>query len=147
MAKVIALEAYLTRKYQVDAPPQEQSSGEPHINDSQIWSRDYSKLENVVYGVLKIREVLNYYLYYEDVWAYLLLNLLDAALGGHPQGHAELREACSHLRNYVLQAVDATNRKNMYAVLLILDLIEKAPGFRHAMRGGTIQPLVDGPRT
>lgn len=147
MAKVIALEAYLTRKYQVNAPPQDPGSGEPHINDSQIWSRDYSKLENVVFGVLKIREVLNYYLYYEDVWAYLLLNLLDAALEGQPRSQSELREACSHLRNYVLQAVDATNRKNMYAVLLILDLIEKAPGFRNALRGGVIQPLVEQPQT
>jgi hypothetical protein len=134
MAKVISLREFVRDKIS-PATDQPNQDGEPYINDSQVWSKDYTKLESVVFGVLKIREVLNYYLYYEDVWTYLLLNLLDAAVGATPEDHGELAEAAAHLRNYMVQAVDAVNRKNMYAVLLILDLIEKAPGFKAKVLG------------
>lgn len=132
MAKVIALREF-ARERMRHQDPDALAAGEPYINDSQVWSKDYSRPENVVFGVLKIREVLNYYLYYEDVWAYLLLNLLDAAASAIPEDTQELREASAHLRSYIVQAVDSTNRKNMYAALLILDLIEKAPGFKNAL--------------
>jgi hypothetical protein len=135
MSTVISMREYLRDKVERAPAPPDEASGEPYINDSQVWSRDYSKLENVVFGVLKIREVLNFYLYYEDVWAYLLLNLLDAAAMATPEDHAELAEAAAHLRNYMVQAVDATNRKNMFAAMLILDLIEKAPGFKAQVLG------------
>lgn len=135
MATVISMREFIRDKVERVQRPPDEVSGEPYINDSQVWSRDYSKLENVVFGVLKIREVLNFYLYYEDVWAYLLLNLLDAAAMATPEDHAELAEAAAHLRNYMVQAVDATNRKNMFAAMLILDLIEKAPGFKAQVLG------------
>jgi hypothetical protein len=135
MATVISMREYVRDRVSLMAEPPEAALAEPYINDSQVWSKDYSKLENVVFGTLKIREVLNYYLYYEDVWAYLILNLLDAAANATPEDHGELSEAAAHLRNYMLQAVDRTNRKNMYAAMLILDLIEKAPGFKAQVMG------------
>ncbi len=135
MAKVISMREYIRDKVSFSPDPPGQDTGEPYINDSQVWSKDYGKLENVVFGLLKIREVLNHYLYYEDVWAYLLLNLLDAAAHATPKDHLELTEAAAQLRNYMLQAVDSANRKNMYAAMLILDLIEKAPGFRAQVLG------------
>lgn len=135
MAKVIAMNAFrhglMPGLHARDAS----SADEPYLNDSQLWSKDYSKLENVVFGLLKIREVLNYHLYYEDVWPYLLLNVLDAVALAAPDGRGALREACSHLRNYILQAVDANNRKGLYACLIVLDLIEKAPGFKSRIQG------------
>jgi hypothetical protein len=135
MAKVIALDGYLRGMPPGRPPLAGPDRDEPYINDSQVWSKDYSKLENVVFGLLKIREVLNYHLYYEDVWPYLLLNLLDAAAMSTPDNRGELHEAAMHLRNYILQAVDAYNRKGMYACLIILDLIEKAPGFKARIQG------------
>ena len=135
MTKVISMREYVRDRVSFMPDPPDAEALEPYINDSQIWSRDYSKLESVVFGALKIREVLNYYLYYEDVWAYLLLNLLDAAAHSSPEDHAGLTEAAEHLRNYMIQAVDAANRKNMHAALLILDLIERAPGFRAQVLG------------
>ncbi|WP_243361229.1 hypothetical protein [Fundidesulfovibrio terrae] len=135
MSKIISMREYVRDKVSIMPTPPASETGEPYINDSQVWSKDYSKLESVVFGVLKIREVLNYYLYYEDVWAYLLLNLLDAAAHATPEDHSELAEAAAHVRNYMVQAVDAGNRKNMQAALLILDLIEKAPGFRAQVLG------------
>lgn len=135
MAKVISMREYLRGKLSIVQEVLPVTPGEPYINDSQVWSRDYSKLENVVFGVLKIREVLNYYLYYDDVWAYLILNLMDCAAHATPEDHAELSEAAAHLRNYMVQNVDSTNRKNMFAAMLILDLIEKAPGFKAQVLG------------
>jgi hypothetical protein len=135
MANVISLREYIRDKISPVPDQLDQEIGEPYINDSQVWSRDYTKLESVVFGVLKIREVLNYYLYYEDVWTYLLLNLLDAAAHATPENHGDLAEAAANLRNYMVQAVDAANRKNIYAAMLILDLIEKAPGFKAKVLG------------
>lgn len=135
MATIISMREYVREKVPLMPEPPDTATGEPYINDSQVWSKDYSKLENVVFGVLKIREVLNYYFYYEDVWAYLLLNLLDAAAHASPEDSSELTEAAAQLRNYMVQAVDPENRKNMYAAILILDLIEKAPGFRAQVLG------------
>jgi hypothetical protein len=143
MSKVISLREYVRDKVTLMPVAPEADAGEPFINDSQVWSKDYSKPENVIFGVLKIREVLNYYLYYEDVWAYLLLNLLDAAAHTTPEDHMELSEAAAHLRNYMVQAVDAGNRKNMFAAMLILDLIEKAPGFRAQVLGLTREKTAD----
>jgi len=135
MATVISMREFVRDRVPLMAEPPDAVPVEPYINDSQVWSKDYTKLENVVFGALKIREVLNYYLYYEDVWAYLILNLLDAAAHATPEDHGELSEAAAHLRNYMLQAVDRANRKNMYAAMLILDLIEKAPGFKAQVMG------------
>lgn len=135
MAKVIAINAFRQGLFAVRPIRETGSADEPYLNDSQLWSKDYSKLENVVFGLLKIREVLNYHLYYEDVWPYLLLNVLDAVALAVPDGKGALREAGSHLRNYILQAVDANNRKGLYACLIILDLIEKAPGFKARIQG------------
>jgi len=143
MATVISMREFIRAKLASPQEFPEHSPGEPYINDSQVWSKDYSKPENVVFGILKIREVLNYYLYYEDVWAYLLLNLLDAAAHSSAEDHVELAEAAAQLRNYMLQAVDAGNRRNMYAAMLILDLIEKAPGFRAKVLGLSQEKAAD----
>ncbi len=135
MTKVISIREYIRERVSLMPDPPGTEASEPYINDSQVWSRDYSKPESVIFGVLKIREVLNYYLYYDDLWSFLLLNLLDAAAHSTPEDHMELAEAAAHLRNYMVQAVDAGNRKNMFAAMLVLDLIEKAPGFRAKVLG------------
>lgn len=144
MAKIVSLREFSRgRSGTYPLMPTEASGSEPYINDSQVWSKDYSKLENVVFGILKIREVLNYYLYYDDVWTYLILNLLDAAAMASPEDHGDLTEAAAHMRNYIVQAVDGSNRKNMYASLLILDLIAKAPGFKAQILGLPQEKVAD----
>lgn len=135
MSKIISMREYVRDKITLAPAKPEADAGEPYINDSQVWSKDYSKPENVIFGVLKIREVLNYYFYYDDLWSYLLLNVLDAVAHSTRDDHTELAEAAAHLRNYMFQAVDGGNRKNLQAAMLILDLIEKAPGFRAQVLG------------
>lgn len=101
----------------------------PVINDSQIFARDYSKLDGIVFAVLKIREILRYHAENEE-WQYLVLQILDAAYYFNAEQSALLREATGSLKDYVLGEMNTHNGKDMTAALLLLDLIEKAPKFR-----------------
>jgi len=110
----------------------------PRINDGQIFSRDYSKLDGIVFAVLKIREILRYHVQTNEEWQYLALQVLDAAYHFDAGQRALLREATGSLKDYILEEMDQDNGKDMTAALLLLDLIEKAPRFRER------QPAQDG---
>ncbi|WP_028588665.1 hypothetical protein [Desulfocurvus vexinensis] len=137
MGTVIALDQYRMRKdpgrelHTLLAPP-------PRINDGQIFSRDYSKLDGIVFAVLKIREILRYHVQTNEEWQYLALQVLDAAYHFDAGHSALLREATGSLKDYILEEMDQDNGKDMTAALLLLDLIEKAPRFRER------QPAQDG---
>ncbi len=137
MGTVIALDAYRMSKNPEEHlrsilyPP-------PRINDGQIFARDYSKLDGIVFAVLKIREILRYHVTTNEEWQYLALQVLDAAYYFNAEKSELLREATRSLKDYILEEMDKRNGKDMTSALLLLDLIEKSPKFRQK------QPALDG---
>jgi hypothetical protein len=137
MGTVIALDQYRMRRdpdrelHTLLAPP-------PRINDGQIFARDYSKLDGIVFAVLKIREILRYHVQTNEEWQYLALQVLDAAYHFDAERSALLHEAAESLKEYILGEMDSRNGRDMTAALLLLDLVEKAP------RNRDRQPARDG---
>lgn len=133
MGSVIALDAYRRGR-----DPQSRLESvlypRPHINDSEIFARDYTQIDSVVFAVLKIREILRYHVRSNEEWQYLVLCVLDAAYHFDAQKSQILKEATLSLKDYVLGEMNTRNGKDMTAALLLLDLIEKSPKVKSAGR-------------
>lgn len=102
----------------------------PRISDRDLWTRDYREIDNILYAILKIKEILDYHLYYDDVWPYLLLSFMEAVHTTKQGGGQELPTTGASLKDYVLSAVTPDNKRDLSMVLLLTDLIEKSPTYR-----------------
>ena len=80
---------------------------------------------------MKIKEILDYHLYYDDIWPYLLLSFLEAVHEGRQSdGKGQLPGTGASLKDYVLSAITPENKRDLSMVLLLTDLIEKSPTYR-----------------
>ena len=102
----------------------------PHISDRDLWTRDYREIDNILYAILKIKEILDYHLYYDDVWPYLLLSFMEAVHTTKQGGGQDLPATGASLKDYVLSAITPDNKRDLSMVLLLADLIEKSPTYR-----------------
>jgi len=130
MDKVVALDAFRCEKRERVPALRPQPGTRPPISDVDIWGRDYAALENVVQGILKIHEIVSHYVYPDEYWHDALLCLLDAAHQCRNGGFERLHEAAERVAGLILLWMDEFNRKDMYAALLILSLIEKSPAHK-----------------
>ncbi|UIJ37611.1 hypothetical protein LWC08_13040 [Desulfobaculum bizertense] len=106
----------------------------PTLSDGQIFSKDYTTTEGVLFGVLKIREVLQYYVSDTDEWNHELMDVLESTskYTQDQEYEAELTERCQTLKGYILGAMNEDNAEDMTLGLLITDLIQKSPAVRRA---------------
>ncbi|MEA4856386.1 MAG: hypothetical protein AAGU21_16055 [Solidesulfovibrio sp.] len=102
----------------------------PHLSDRDLWTRDYGQIDNILYAILKIKEILDYHLYYDDVWPYLLLSFLEAVHNTRQGDGKALPGTGASLKDYVLSAITPANKRDLSMVLLLTDLIEKSPNYR-----------------
>ncbi|WP_300156999.1 hypothetical protein [Solidesulfovibrio sp.] len=102
----------------------------PRLSDRDLWTRDYRQTDNILYAIMKIKEILDYHLYYDDVWPYLLLSFLEAVHNTRQGDDEALPGTGASLKDYVLSAITPANKRDMSMVLLLTDLIEKSPNFR-----------------
>lgn len=125
MGKVISMEEYRAQKSWGDReepPPLHR----PRIKDKDIWSRDYSTFDDIVHGIIVIRQILDYHLHYSEEWKYYLLCLLDYANTVRSgQSAGRLQETVELMKSFVNEEMNVLNRKDMGIVLLLLDLIAK----------------------
>lgn len=126
MGTLVALDRFRQirdENQRVHSPPPE-----PVIIGTDIWSRDYTRLENVVFGLLKAREIASFHLgEYDGELAHLLLNALEKAHNYEELGQAELVAAIGPIKRFILDSLNETNKKQMSLAIVILDLIEKSP--------------------
>lgn len=134
MAEVIELQEYRVQRELLARHAGFEPIPKPVISDADIFGRDYTRLKDVVFGILKIREILAYYLYLNEGWQHLLFCLLEAVYTfqetGTPEVQADLTEVVMYLREHILDSMDIDNKKDLLAAMLILDLIERSPGFK-----------------
>ena len=83
-----------------------------------------------MYAVLKIKEILDYHLYFDDVWPYLLLSFMEAVNNLNQGEGCDLPGTGASLKDYVLSAVSQENKRDMSMVLLLIELMEKSPNYR-----------------
>lgn len=128
MANVIALDEYRRARAGITqdlAPPQR-----PRFKAGDVWGRDYTEIEAVVYGVLTARQALRYYTRYGDDLETLFLEVLEAAYRIEETGPERLRDAISPVKDYILEELREENMKHLKTALIILDLIEKSPTYK-----------------
>ena len=102
----------------------------PQISDRDLWTRDYREVDNIMYAILKIKEILDYHLYYDDVWPYLLLSFMESVHLAKQGVGEDVPATGASLKDYVLSAITADNKRDLSMVLLLADLIEKSPTYR-----------------
>jgi len=130
MGQVVSLEEFREKKWAMEAGPFFYSLDRPHINDGEILARDYSELDNIIFGILKIRQILSYYVHTNDEWQYLILCLLNTAYDLDEGQDELLYEAILPLKEYILDEMNSRSKRDMTSALLILDLIEKTPAYK-----------------
>lgn len=127
MGQVIALDSYREPNF----PERRQAANErPVFQAEDVWGRDYTQKEAILYGVFKVRETLLYYTPYHDDMDRLLLDALEAAYKVAEFGQNHLCEMIGPVKEYVLRYMDEANVKHMKTALILLDLIEKSPRYK-----------------
>lgn len=128
MAQVIALDEFRRAKESLKqdmAPPER-----PRFTAGDVWGRDYTNVEAVVYGVLTARQALRYYTSYDEHLESLFLEILEAAYQIEETGARRLREAIFPIKDYIIDHLSEENMKHLKTALIILDLIEKSPSYK-----------------
>ncbi|MEW5774667.1 MAG: hypothetical protein AB1916_14210 [Thermodesulfobacteriota bacterium] len=129
MAQVAYIEDYRARK-RAQAAAEPRAPKPPHIHDGEIMSRDYTRIGDVAFGILKIREILAYHLYLDDAWPRLTLDLLHEAFLQRKDNQPQLHEAAQNLKDHIMSEMTPETHQNLSTALLIADLIEKAPLYK-----------------
>jgi len=130
MAQILFFDAHRRDKERQRAGPTGLPPHRPCCSDRELWTRDYREPDNILYAVLKIKEILDYHLYYDDVWPYLLLSFMEAVHTLNQGENGDLPGTGASLKDYVLSAVSQENKRDLSMVLLLIELMEKSPNYR-----------------
>lgn len=130
MAQILSFDAYRQDKERLRAGPPVRNPRRPRLNDRELWTRDYREADNIIFAILKIKEILDFHLYYDDVWPFLLLAFMEA-VHNHNQGRVDdLPGTGASLKDYVLSAMSQDTKRDLSMVLLLIELLEKSPDYR-----------------
>ncbi len=126
MGSVVALdqfrEAINKKKAGPVRPPR------PPISGGEIWGRDYTEVEAVVFGLLKVRDILAHHMGGNDhSLDQFCMDSLDAAYNIHERGLSNLKTAIKPLKEWILDEMTEDNKRDLSWALVILDLVEKSP--------------------
>lgn len=126
MGTVVALEAFRQSIQKERAAPVRPPR--PEISGGAVWGRDYTEVEAVVFGLLKVRAMLAHHMGEHDrSFDHLCLNSLEAAYRIGEFGPARLKESIKPLKEWILEEITEDNKRDLSWTLVILDLIEKSP--------------------
>ncbi|HKI80076.1 MAG TPA: hypothetical protein VKA04_00380 [Pseudodesulfovibrio sp.] len=134
MGNVVALEEF--RRTLDRREERGRGLAQPEIRGADIWGRDYTQLEAVVFGLLKVREIAAYHASLRAArhadgagreFDGLCLDALDAAYRVEDLGPARLKAAVKPLKEWLLDAMTEDNKRDMAWALVLVDLIEKSP--------------------
>jgi hypothetical protein len=128
MGAVIDMASYQARKAK-QAGVRDRMYPRPRVHDADIWTRNWSRLNNVVWASLRMRDILWFHLPYGGEWEVLLLDLLEEAVRREDgDADADLSGPVQSLKEAVTEKISPLNRKDLSLVLLLLDLIQKIDG-------------------
>ncbi|MGE4292707.1 MAG: hypothetical protein AB7E32_10910 [Desulfovibrio sp.] len=127
MGQVIALDRWRERRLPEPDPVE---AKRPVFTAGDVWGRDYTDEEAILYGLLKVRDALRYYTPYDPGLDRLLLDALEAAYRIGETGQLHLSRCIAPLKEYILDFMDEENIKHMKTALILLDLIDKSPGYK-----------------
>ncbi|BCS88885.1 hypothetical protein [Pseudodesulfovibrio sediminis] len=126
MGSVVALEEFRqTIEKKALVPPVQKR---PEIRGGEIWGRNYTDIEAIVFGLLKIRDIVAYHVGQQDqAFDQLCMDGLEAAYLINERGPARLKESLKPIKEWILDEMTEDNKRDMSWALVITDLIEKSP--------------------
>ncbi|MCJ2166026.1 MULTISPECIES: hypothetical protein [unclassified Pseudodesulfovibrio] len=126
MGSVVALEEF---RQSLGRQKAHQSSPErPAIRGSEIWGRNYTEVEAVVFGLLKVRDIVAYHTREQNsAFDQFCMDALNAAYLVQDLGPARLKAAIKPIKEWVLDCMTEDNKRDMSWALVLTDLIEKSP--------------------
>lgn len=126
MGSVVALDEFRQSIQEQDVPKNQRER--PPIRGGEIWGRNYKEVEAMVFGLLKVRDIVAYYDGdHDQEFDHLCLNGLEAAYNFLDVGPLALKETIKPLKEWILDSMTEDNKRDMSWALVILDLIEKSP--------------------
>lgn len=100
----------------------------PSIVGGEIWGRNYTEIEAVVFGLLKVRAILAHHMGgFDQAFDALSMEGLNAAYTIEENGPAALKASLKPLKEWILDEMTEDNKRDLSWSLVILDLIEKSP--------------------
>lgn len=100
----------------------------PVIRGGEIWGRNYTEVEAVVFGLLKVREIGLFHCVANGFELdSLCMEALDAAYRVEDLGTDRLKAAIKPLKEWLLDAMTEDNKRDLSWALVLTDLIEKSP--------------------
>jgi len=132
MARITSLAEFKRKRGDCTLPPIDGGDLErPCIVKQDIWRRDFSTLDGIIYGLLKIREILGFQLHYYEEWKHYLLQMLDVAYNTAGRERARLLgDVVADFKHFLIQETTPENKEDMALVVLVLELIEKSSALR-----------------
>ncbi len=130
MSNVIALDGFRD-KADCDGLEQVIPRPRPNITGRDVWTRDYSKLENALSGLLKVREIIYYYANFLNELDHLFMDVVEAVGNPERRSRESLKTAIAPLKSLAYDLGEGESKKHLNIAVLILDLIEKTPGNRN----------------
>lgn len=127
MNNVHYLEEYRQRKWEQETGRWLPGGELPYVTDGSIWSKNYQNFDELMSGIIKIKQLMEHHLPYTEEWKYFLLTLMDQSfsLKGNER-NARVAETASLMQQYLAEELNVMNKKDFSTALVILDLIAKS---------------------
>lgn len=138
MAKITLLADFRRKKGGCASSVGDRDIERPCIAKQDIWRRDFSTLDGIIYGLLKVREILGFQLHYYEEWKHYLLQMLDVSYNTAGIERARLLgDVVADFKNFLIEETTPENKEDMALVVLVLELIEKSSALRLDPSGRT----------
>ncbi|THB69830.1 MAG: hypothetical protein D6E12_04035 [Desulfovibrio sp.] len=127
MGNVISLSEYKANKLARAENPASLREIQPLLT-SDLLGRDFNEFGNQVFGILKLREIFDRHLHFNEEWKHYILCLLeDAYLRQSEERQPSFRENINLLKQYILEETTQDNKRDMAGAFTILELMRHCP--------------------
>lgn len=132
MATVISIQEFRRRTVPIAAASEAARKKSPlRICKDEIWAHDFSSLTGVVFGAMRVREILDHHFPLHEEWKHHLLCVLDICqrTQGRERANA-LAETIFDFKSCIYELTTPENAKDMALAVLVLELIERSAALR-----------------
>ncbi len=92
MNNVYYMEEYRQQKWEQESSRWLPGGELPYVTDGSIWTKNYNNFDDLMTGLIKIKQLMEHHMPYTEEWKYFLLTLLDQSF--FPQGRRTLSPGC-----------------------------------------------------
>lgn len=138
MTKVTSLAMYRQAKnQQTEAMLRETRDLNLSLEMDDVVGRDYTKLADVVHGILRLKTILTTQLGPMGEWPSLLLDILavvDRGIRTESLHSEDLATPCRLLAEHIEDRLNVANQLSLGSALVMLSFIENAPRVRNQLK-------------